>query len=113
MSVSASYLEASCIFAAATKEKSDLEILVNISQMTVSQMSLTNMTNSPQQKMHWLAEQVMNWSGVPVVHVRATAFLEHFFSQIGQQVQLRKGALYACLLAMQKRRQLPLTTLPE
>ncbi len=79
MSVSASYLEASCIFAAAAKQKNDLEILVNISQMTVSQMSLTNMTNSPQQKMHWLAEQVMNWSGVPVAHVRATAFLEHFF----------------------------------
>jgi NAD(P)H dehydrogenase (quinone) len=78
-SVSASYLEASCIFAAAAKEKNDLEVLVNISQMTVSQMSLTNMTNSPQQKMHWLAEQVMNWSGIPVVHVRATAFLEHFF----------------------------------
>jgi NAD(P)H dehydrogenase (quinone) len=56
MSVLATYLEASCVFAAAAKEKNDLEVLVNISQMTVSQMTLTNMTNSPQQKMHWLAE---------------------------------------------------------
>src|SRR5262249_55238845 len=26
-----------------------------------------------------LGEQVLNWSGLPVVHVRATVFLEHFF----------------------------------
>ena len=79
MSVAANYLEASCVFTAAAKEQGDLEVLINISQMTVSQMSLTQMTNSKQQKMHWLVEQVMNWSGVPAVHIRATAFLEHFF----------------------------------
>ena len=52
---------------------------MNISQMTVSQMSLTEMTDSPQQRQHWLAEQVLNWSGLPVVHVRATVFLQNFF----------------------------------
>src|SRR5262249_2646411 len=54
-------------------------VFVNISQMTVSQMSLTEMTDSPQQRQHWLGEQVLNWSGLPVVHVRATVFLQHFF----------------------------------
>src|SRR4029434_11257968 len=39
----------------------------------------TNMTESQQQQQHWLGEQVLNWSGVPVVHVRSTVFLEHFF----------------------------------
>src|SRR5262244_2743374 len=47
--------------------------------MTVSQMSLTTMTDSPQHRQHWLGEQVLNWSGLPVVHVRATVFLQHPF----------------------------------
>jgi uncharacterized protein YbjT (DUF2867 family) len=77
MSVSAPYLEASVITAAVARERGDIEVLVNISQMTVSQMSLTNMTESPQQRQHWLAEQVLNWSGLPIVHVRPTVFLEN------------------------------------
>src|SRR5262249_46495191 len=31
------------------------------------------------QRQHWLAEQVLNWSALPVVHVRSTVFLNHFF----------------------------------
>jgi NAD(P)H dehydrogenase (quinone) len=77
MSVSASYLEATVIAAAVARERGDLEVFVNISQMTVSQMDLTHMTNSPQHRQHWLAEQVLNWSGVPVVHVRPTVFLDN------------------------------------
>jgi uncharacterized protein YbjT (DUF2867 family) len=79
MSVSPLYLEATVIAAAAARQIPNFEILVNISQMTVSQMSLTDMTDSAQQRQHWLAEQVLNWSGLPVAHVRATVFLEHFF----------------------------------
>jgi NAD(P)H dehydrogenase (quinone) len=82
MSVSAQYLEATVTTAAVARERADLEVLVNISQMTVSQMSLTQMTDSPQQRQHWLCEQVLNWSGLPVVHVRPTVFLQHpFFSE--------------------------------
>jgi NAD(P)H dehydrogenase (quinone) len=77
MSVSAGYLEATVIAAAAARERGDLEVLVNISQMTVSQMTLTEMTESPQHRQHFLAELVLNWSGVPVVHVRPTVFLEN------------------------------------
>src|SRR5438874_4745839 len=50
-----------------------------MSQMTLSQMSITETTASPQQKLHWLAEQALNWSGLPVVHVRPTVLLEGFF----------------------------------
>jgi len=42
-------------------------------------MSITETTPSPQRKLHWLAEQALNWSGLPVVHVRPTVFLEGFF----------------------------------
>ncbi|HEX5082956.1 MAG TPA: NAD(P)H-binding protein [Blastocatellia bacterium] len=79
MSVSASYLEATVTAAAVARERDDLEAFVNMSQMTVSQMSLTNMTESTQHRQHWLAEQALNWSGLPVVHVRPTVFLQNPF----------------------------------
>jgi NAD(P)H dehydrogenase (quinone) len=79
MSVSASYLEATVVMAAAVRTRSDFELLVNMSQMTVSQMSLTSMTDSRQQRQHWLAEQALNWSGVPVTHIRPTVFQENPF----------------------------------
>ena len=50
-----------------------------MSQMTLAQMSITETTPSPQHKLHWLAEQALNWSGLPVVHVRPTVFMENFF----------------------------------
>jgi uncharacterized protein YbjT (DUF2867 family) len=79
MSVSAPYLEATVTAAAVARERGHLDVFINISQMTVSQMSLTEMTDSPQQRQHWLSEQVLNWSGLPVVHLRATVFLQNFF----------------------------------
>jgi uncharacterized protein YbjT (DUF2867 family) len=47
--------------------------------MTVTQMSISETTDSPQHKLHWLAEQALSWSGLPVVTVRPTVFLEGFF----------------------------------
>src|SRR5215472_4864010 len=93
MSISPPYLQATAIAAAATKEIADFEILVNISQMTVSQMSLTEMTKSPQQQQHWLAEQVLNWSGVPVVHVRSTIFIQPFFSSMAASSIAKDGTI--------------------
>jgi uncharacterized protein YbjT (DUF2867 family) len=94
MSVSAPYLEATVTAAAVGRQQGDLEVLVNISQLTVSQMSLTNMTDSPQQRQHWLGEEVLNWSGLPVVHVRATVFLQHpFFSPWAAESIARDGTI--------------------
>jgi uncharacterized protein YbjT (DUF2867 family) len=53
-----------------------------MSQMTVTQMSITETTDSPQHKLHWLAEQALVWSGLPVVTVRPTVFLEGFFLRL-------------------------------
>jgi NAD(P)H dehydrogenase (quinone) len=77
MSVSSRYLEATVTVAAAAREYGNLAALVNISQMTVSQMTLTSTTESAQQRQHWLSEQVLNWSGLPAVHLRPTVFLEN------------------------------------
>jgi NAD(P)H dehydrogenase (quinone) len=78
MSVSAGYLEATMIMAAVAREVG-VDALVNMSQMTVSQMSIHNTTPSPQQRQHWLSEQGLAWSGLPVVTIRPTVFLEGFF----------------------------------
>lgn len=78
MSLSAGYLEASVTMAAVARE-ADIDVLVNMSQMTVSQMSIGEPTKSPQQRQHWLSEQAFAWSGLPVVTIRPTVFLEGFF----------------------------------
>lgn len=78
MSVSAAYLEATVTMAAVAREVG-VDALVNMSQMTVSQMSIQNTTPSPQQRQHWLSEQVLAWSSLPVVTIRPTVFLEGFF----------------------------------
>jgi uncharacterized protein YbjT (DUF2867 family) len=78
MSVSDGYLEATMIMAAVAREVG-VTALVNMSQMTVSQMSVQNTTSSPQQRQHWLSEQALAWSGLPVVTIRPTVFLEGFF----------------------------------
>src|SRR5512133_216995 len=78
MSLSPGYLEATVTMAAVAREIG-VNVLVNMSQMTVSQMSIQNTTSSPQQRQHWLSEQALAWSGLPVVTVRPTVFLEGFF----------------------------------
>src|SRR5262245_3109140 len=78
MSVSAGYLEAAVTMATVAREVG-VDALVNMSQMTVSQMSIQNTTPSPQQRQHWLSEQALAWSGLPVVTIRPTVFLEGFF----------------------------------
>ena len=77
MSVSPDYLKATAIICEAALEYDHLEALVNMSQMTVSQMTLTSVGESHQHRLHYLAEHVLNWSGVPVMHVRPTAFLDN------------------------------------
>ena len=81
MSVSAAYLEAT-VNTAAVALHHGVEAFVNMSQMTVTQMSINETTDSPQHKLHWLAEQALSWSGMPVVTVRPTVFLEGFFLQL-------------------------------
>jgi NAD(P)H dehydrogenase (quinone) len=96
LSVSDAYLEAALNVIAAAKHHG-VELFVNLSQMTVSQMSITNITNaktSKQQRYHWLVEQVLAWSNLAVVEVRGTVFLEHpFFSTMAAKTIREAGEL--------------------
>jgi uncharacterized protein YbjT (DUF2867 family) len=76
MAVSPHHLLAATMVAAVAREYGQLEALVDLSQMTVSQMTATSTEESHQQRLHWLAEQVLDWSGLPVVHIRPTVFLD-------------------------------------
>jgi uncharacterized protein YbjT (DUF2867 family) len=53
-----------------------------MSQMTVSQMSIQNSTPSPQQRQHWLGEQALGWSALPVINIRPAAFLDALFLRV-------------------------------
>jgi uncharacterized protein YbjT (DUF2867 family) len=77
MSLAPSYLEATATVATVARAVGHLDALVALSQMTVSQMDPLSMSESHHQRMHWLSEQVLNWSRLPVVHVRPTLFLDN------------------------------------
>jgi uncharacterized protein YbjT (DUF2867 family) len=77
MSVSPDHLLAATVVATVAREHAKLEVLVDMSQMTVSQMTATSTAESHHQRLHWLAEQVFDWSGLPMVHVRPTTFLDN------------------------------------
>ncbi|MEV4513059.1 NAD(P)H-binding protein [Dactylosporangium sp. NPDC049525] len=94
MSVSPQYLQATVTVAAVARAQGDLEALVNMSQMTVSQMTLTSTTESKQQRLHWLAEQTLDWSGLPVVYLRPTVFLDNpLFTTIAAGSIASSGAI--------------------
>lgn len=88
MSVSPGYLEATVTVAAAAREVG-IEALVNMSQMTVSEMDVRHTTPSHQQRQHWLGEQALLWSGLPVVTVRPTIFLDSFVTLAASSVRDR------------------------
>ena len=94
MSVSLDYLRATAEVCAAALERGHLDVLVNMSQMTVSQMTLTSTSESKQHRLHWLAEHVLNWSGLPVIHVRPTTFLDNpLFTSLSKQSVRERGVL--------------------
>jgi uncharacterized protein YbjT (DUF2867 family) len=94
MSVSTSYLEATAVMCSLAAELSGLEVLVNMSQMTVSQMTPTSTTESHHQRLHWLAEHVIDWSPIPAVQIRPAAFLENpLFTTLAAQSIREQGVL--------------------
>ncbi len=94
MSVSPDYLTATSIVCAVAREAAPVEVIVNMSQMTVSQMTLTSTSESHQHRLHWLAEHIISWSGVPAVHVRPTVFMENpLFTMLAARSVRERGAL--------------------
>ena len=94
MSVSPAYLEAAATVATVARTLGELEVLVNLSQMTVSQMSAVSVGESHQQRFHWLSEQLLDWSGLPVVHLRPTIFQENpLFTTVVARSVAERGVL--------------------
>ncbi|SAK79212.1 NmrA family protein [Caballeronia fortuita] len=92
MSVNEKYLEATTNVAVVAQNHG-VEAFVNMSQMTVSEMSIRETARSPQHRQHWLAEQVLRWSGLPVVTMRPTAFMDAFFWRFAVPTVTARDAL--------------------
>ena len=57
-------------------------------------MKLTSTSESRQQRLHWLAEHVLNWSGLPVTHIRPTVFMENpLFGMLAADSIQRDGTI--------------------
>jgi uncharacterized protein YbjT (DUF2867 family) len=94
MPVSPDHLLAATVVATVAREHGQLDGLVDMSQMTVSQMTATSTAESHQQRLHWLAEQVLNWSGLPVIHIRPTSFLDNpLFTTLAAQSIRENGTI--------------------
>lgn len=94
MPVSPDHLLAATVVASVAREYGQLDALVELSQMTVSQMTATSASESHQQRLHWLAEQVFDWSGLPVVHIRPTAFLDNpLFTSLAARTIRESGTI--------------------
>ncbi|HXO51249.1 MAG TPA: NAD(P)H-binding protein [Mycobacterium sp.] len=94
MSLAPTYLEAASTVATVARAVGKLDVLVAISQMTVSQMDALSMTESHHQRLHWLTEQVLNWSGLPVIHLRPTIFLDNpLFTTLAARSIAENGTL--------------------
>src|SRR6201987_293912 len=63
-------LQASAYFAQAAKE-AGIEIVVNMSQISARREAKSHAAQD-----HWISEQLFNWSGVPMTHLRPTLFAE-------------------------------------
>jgi len=93
MGVSAQYLEAALTAAVVARGYGRLEVLVNMSQLTVAEMDLTSTSESDQQRQQWLVEQVLGWSGLPVVQIRPTVFLENPLFRVGFSSIAKTGTI--------------------
>jgi NAD(P)H dehydrogenase (quinone) len=67
-------LEATTMFVSAGKQ-AGLQSVVNMSQITARPDHA-----SPAARQHWLAERVLDWSGIGVTHLRPPFFLENLFN---------------------------------
>ena len=93
MSLNPYYADASILMTAAARAQGGIDVFVNISEFEQSFMTFDRMTAardpriawlgglvaewSPQQRAHWVSEEALKWSGLPVVNIRATMFVEN------------------------------------
>jgi NAD(P)H dehydrogenase (quinone) len=83
-----SLLAATTTFAAAGKQ-TGVESIVNMSQMTARPDH-----PSPAARQHWLAERVLDWSGIGVTHIRPPYFLENLLTIANPAAIRTEGKIY-------------------
>lgn len=66
------FIQATAYFADAAR-RAGLEVVVNMSQISAREDAKSHAARD-----HWIAERVLDWSGVPTVHIRPTFFSEWF-----------------------------------
>ena len=81
-------LAATTTFAAAGKQ-AGVESIVNMSQMTARPDHA-----SPAARGHWLAERVLDWSGIGVTHLRPPYFLENLLTIANPAAIRAEGKIY-------------------
>ncbi|GAB5094572.1 NmrA family NAD(P)-binding protein [Caballeronia sp. HLA56] len=64
------FIQATAYFADAAR-RNGLDVVVNMSQISAREDSKSHAARD-----HWIAERVLDWSGVPTVHIRPTFFSE-------------------------------------
>lgn len=79
--------EATATFAAAAKQ-AGLQSMVNMSQITARPNH-----PSPAARRHWLAERLLDWSGIGVTHLRPPFFLENLIVTASRTIQT-EGKIY-------------------
>ncbi len=80
-------LLATATFAAAGNQ-TRLQSVVNMSQITARPDH-----RSPAARQHWLAERVLDWSGIGVTHLRPPFFLENLFNVAAPTIRA-EGTIY-------------------
>lgn len=84
-------IEATAYFAQAAKE-SGLDGIVNMSQISAREDSKSHAARD-----HWVAEQVFDWSGVPVTHIRPTFFAQWLTYPHSRKHILERGVISQAL----------------
>lgn len=64
------FIQATAYFADASR-RANLKVVVNMSQISAREDARSHAARD-----HWIAERVLDWSGVPTVHIRPTFFSE-------------------------------------
>lgn len=85
--VSPGFIQVTAYFADAAR-RAGLELVVNMSQISAREDALSHAARD-----HWIAERVLDWSGVPVVHLRPTFFSEWLIFPWVRDTILRHGEI--------------------
>ncbi|SPB15315.1 NmrA family protein [Caballeronia novacaledonica] len=81
------FIQATAYFADAAR-RAGLDAVVNMSQISARENAKSHAARD-----HWIAERILDWSGVPTVHIRPTFFSEWLVFPWVRDTIVRDGAI--------------------